>query len=299
MGQERRQHRRAAVLAAAALLAAGCGGDGGDSATGTTPSVVEGATSTTVAGASDQTTASAAGQPAGTGPSTTAAPTTEAAADQGTIAVGSGGVGSLAATLLQPGRGDRVVVEARAQDGAAPRQATLDHVAGVLREVSGKAVAVHGGGAVPGGAQDWTPGAIVQAAASGSPEPSDARQVVVRLLFLHGTYQGDTGVLGVAVAGDVAAVFTDQVEAAAGLLVAPAVVEDAVTTHELGHLLGLVDLVRHTGRADPAHPGHSTNRRSVMYWQVESGLIAQLLDGGIPRDLDDADRADLAAIRAG
>jgi hypothetical protein len=36
-----------------------------------------------------------------------------------------------------------------------------------------------------------------------------------------------------------------------------------------------------------------------MYWAVESDLIGQLLDGGIPNDFDAQDRADLARIRQG
>jgi hypothetical protein len=36
-----------------------------------------------------------------------------------------------------------------------------------------------------------------------------------------------------------------------------------------------------------------------MYWAVESGLVTQVLSGGPPRDFDDDDLADLAAIRNG
>jgi hypothetical protein len=71
-----------------------------------------------------------------------------------------------------------------------------------------------------------------------------------------------------------------------------------VVTHEVGHLLGLVDLVLHTGRQDPEHPGHSRNQQSVMFWAVESSLITDVLTGGPPTNFDDDDRADLAAIRS-
>jgi hypothetical protein len=54
-----------------------------------------------------------------------------------------------------------------------------------------------------------------------------------------------------------------------------------------------------TDREDPEHPGHSRSRESVMYWAVESNLIAELLGAGPPTDFDDADRADLAALRSG
>lgn len=214
------------------------------------------------------------------------------------IGVGSLDIGQVAPALLRPGRGDRVVLEVRAQTGAAPASSTIDHVKQVLASVSHKTVSVDGPDLLGGGAQDWTQKEIISAAAAAAQNESGRSQVVLRVLFLHGTYDGDTSVLGVAVAGDVAAVFSDQIQSAAGILVSPSVVEDAVTMHEIGHLLALVDLYLRTGRADPDHPGHSRNKRSVMYWQVESDLITQLLDGGVPRDFDSDDLADLATIRA-
>jgi len=300
----RRDHRVVALLAALVLVAAACAGDdpspsidagsgtdgAGTAATGTGGAGVGtgsdgAATSGTTAGGTGGT------GPAGTTDGSTPAPEV--------IEVGSRPVGGVAAALLQPGRGDRVVVEVRAQDGAAPSQATIDHLVRVLGASSGKTVSIDGVDPIGGGARDWTQQQIISAAASASQIESGRSQVVLRLLFLRGSYGGDRSVLGAAVAGDVAAVFADRVASAAGLLVDPAVVEDAVTMHEVGHLLALVDLILGTGRGDPDHPGHSRNKRSVMYWQVESDLISQLVDGGIPRDFDDDDRSELAQIRAG
>jgi hypothetical protein len=209
-----------------------------------------------------------------------------------------GGVGDLAAALLRPGNGDRVVVEVRAQAGAEPRAATVDRLLDRLRAVSGKEVVADGVDPVAGGSQAWTAASIAAAADGAAAFAQGGSQTVLRLLFVHGTFEGDGSVLGVAVRGDLAAIFTDQVDRAASLLTTPATVEDAVTTHEVGHLLGLVDLVIDTGRADPEHPGHSRNRGSVMYWAVESDLIGQVLGGGIPTEFDEQDRADLARIRA-
>lgn len=310
------QGRVVAALVVAAVLAVACGGGdegpvAGDSATTTSTAV---ATAPGAAGGTGQTVGGDAGSPAGSGAgagsggvgsdgsggggggAVTNAPSPPADA---VIPVGSLRVGAVAPPLLRPGRGDRVVIEVRAQAGAAPATSTLDHVASAVGSAAGKPVSVDGVDPLAGGARDWTAQEIVAAAAAAAQVESGRDQVVLRLLFLRGTYQGDDSILGVAVAGDVTAVFSDQVAAAAGILVPPSVVEDAVTMHEVGHLLGLVDLLLGTGRGDPAHPGHSRNKRSVMYWQVESGLITQLLDGGIPRDYDADDRTELATIRAG
>lgn len=50
---------------------------------------------------------------------------------------------------------------------------------------------------------------------------------------------------------------------------------------------------------DSAHPGHSRNPGSVMYFAVESNDIAQLLGAEIPTEFDQEDRNDLATIRTG
>src|SRR5581483_9374283 len=89
----------------------------------------------------------------------------------------------------------------------------------------------------------------------------------------------------------------ERAHAAAGLLGDPGRMELAVATHELGHLLGLVDLVLHTGREDAEHPGHSPNRDSVMFWAVETDLVSTLLGASPSTRFDAADLADLAAIR--
>jgi hypothetical protein len=292
--------RRLASTLLALLVLVACGGDddGGSGSTTTTPPAAGSTTSAADAATGTSSPADPGGSGgAGSGGTTGGgAPTPTTAPPSGALA--PGGVGDLAAALLRPGNGNRIVVEVRAQPGAEPRAGTLDQLLGALRQVSGKAVVLDGIEGLAGSAQSWTSASIALAADRAADHGQGGTQVVLRLLFVHGSFEGDDSVLGVAVRGDVAAVFTDQVDAASGLLTSPAVVEDAVTMHEAGHLLGLVDLALDTGRDDPDHPGHSTNRGSVMFWAVESDLIGQVLGGGVPTDFDAQDRADLARIRA-
>ncbi len=210
-----------------------------------------------------------------------------------------GPVGSYATTLLRPVPATSITVEVLAQSGAAPRSATVDHVVRVLGEVSAKPVTASPVEPLPGAARDWSAEDLAALADAASRQPRRADRAVLHLLYVHGTLGGDGSVLGVSVRGDVAVVLADQVAAAEPPLFASGAIEDAVTMHEVGHLLGLVDLVLSTGRADPQHPGHSTDQASVMYWAVESSLLGRILQGGPPRDFDDQDRADLAAIRSG
>jgi hypothetical protein len=207
----------------------------------------------------------------------------------------AGGPGSLADRILGTKGPARLAVQVLTQSGAEPRQATVDRLVQVLQDASGKPVRTFGG-TVPV-RSTW--GSELRTAADAAAVDAGPDTLVLRFLFVHGRSDQGSDILGISVRGDVAAVFVDQVEASATGLVPPATIEKAVATHELGHLLGLVDLFRNTGRADAGHPGHSTNARSVMYWAVESSLVGDLLTGGPPQDFDAADLADLAAIRRG
>jgi hypothetical protein len=163
--------------------------------------------------------------------------------------------------------------------------------------VSGKPVNVRRGATIGGGARSWSASDVRALADDSSSSRQGGGKAVLHLLFVHGSFGGDDSVLGVAVRGDTAAIFLDQVNASSTPLVGSGGIEVAVVTHEAGHLLGLVDLYLHTGRQDPDHPGHSTDQNSVMYWAVESSLVADLLHGGPPKEFDSADRADLNTIR--
>ncbi|MEY2404672.1 MAG: hypothetical protein QOD38_2223 [Acidimicrobiaceae bacterium] len=207
----------------------------------------------------------------------------------------NGPPGSFAPAILQPAESSEVVVEVRTQSGAAPQQASIDHLSSVLQSVTAKTVTVAQGPGVSGGATSWSADDLRSTADGGAAQGNG--RAVIHLLFVHGSFGGDDSVLGVAVRGDTAAVFVDEVSAASTPLVGSAGIETAVVTHEVGHLMGLVDLLLHTGRQDPDHPGHSTNSKSVMYWAVESNLVADLLQGGPPKDFDSADLADLQTIR--
>lgn len=135
---------------------------------------------------------------------------------------------------------------------------------------------------------------------SGSPrEDSTLRW---QLIFPAGTYS-DASVLGVAVDASTVALFSDSIDQAEGPLGRPSVedVENSVVVHEVGHLLGLVNLVYESpvDHEDDEHPGHSNNDDSVMYWAVESTDIVNFIFGTLPNDFDSDDLNDLAGLADG
>ena len=287
--------RRLLTMITCALLVA-CGNDEDPTLT------AESTTSTTVtaeAPTSEQTTAPPTDAPTAEQdqpPTTviTGTPPPPAAESPQQETAANGDAGSFARQILAGG--GEIVVEVIAQQSAMPRQATLAHVAETLQEVSGKRTASTVAGEAAPLDDVWTADEV-RAVADGIGTPQSDGRAVLRILFVHGRWHESDTVLGVAVRGDTAAIFVDAVEEAASPLVGPGAIEEAVTTHEVGHLLGLVDLFLQTGRADPEHPGHSSNRSSVMYWAVESTLITDVLTGGPPRDFDADDLRDLATIR--
>jgi hypothetical protein len=288
--------RRFAAALAVVVLAAACGDDDEGSGAAVSSATTAPSASTTAGNGEVATTAVTGPTSTVAGPAT-ATTTPASVPPEPPSSLDVGGVGEFAAALLRPALSERLVVEVHAD--VEPTGATLDHVAGLLADVSGKPVSVVAAGGVDGGDRAWTSSELRAAADAGSITSQGGGVAVVRLLFVRGSFEGDDDVLGVAVRGDVAAVFLDRVREAGGLLGGSQGIEVAVTAHEVGHLLGLVDLVLDTGRDDPEHPGHSRNRSSVMYWAVESSVVGQLLGADPPRGFDAEDRADLATIRAG
>ena len=121
-------------------------------------------------------------------------------------------------------------------------------------------------------------------------------------LFPSGMYDDDS-VLGVAVDASTIAIFKDSVDEAEGLFGRPSSeeVERAVSVHEAGHLLGLVNLVYTSpvDHEDSEHPGHSNNEDSVMYWAIESNNVGNFITGSLPDEFDEFDKSDLEGMASG
>lgn len=186
-----------------------------------------------------------------------------------------------------------------AQSGATIAEAAVERSARVLGEVTAKPVEARSTMALRTDDTDWSADEIRRTADAATAVSQGGGRAALRLLLLRGTYEGREDVLGVAVRGDTVALFTDNIARAATPFVSRHAIGDAVLLHELGHVLGLVDLARNTGRADKDHPEHSPNSASVMFWAVESSLVGQVLNGPPPKDFDAADLADLRALREG
>ena len=196
-----------------------------------------------------------------------------------------------------------LAIEINAVNGREPSPGALSHLEAVLASVLDK----------PGGI-DVLPVKTFTSSHSAYTE-SDVRRIeerertewstqdraVIHVLYLNGSSVENPRGLGAAYRASSIVVYPEELEDATTAIVGRTALERAVTVHEVGHLLGLVNIGYESPRdhEDPEHPGHSKNPDSVMYWAVETGAVATILGGPPPDDFDADDRADLADRRTG
>lgn len=124
--------------------------------------------------------------------------------------------------------------------------------------------------------------------------------VVLYVLYLngHSNEDNDDGmVLGVHYGQSSIAIFKESIESTGllGLSYGTDDVEEAVLVHEFGHTIGLVNngLAMVRDHEDDAHPKHSTNKNSVMYWAIDNTAGLKGLTGSIPDNFDSDDINDI------
>ena len=127
---------------------------------------------------------------------------------------------------------------------------------------------------------------------------SSGSEVAIYILFTNGNYT-DNNVLGVAYKNTSVVLFGKKINDNSGGIgqASRTKLVATVAEHELGHLLGLVDLgsPMQTGHKDPAHGSHCNNNNCLMYYAAEtSDIFGLLITGSIPA-FDANCRADMRA----
>lgn len=245
--------------------------------------------------------------------------------DDGGGAAAGGGAGDSRPRFEDYIRGDRyprLIIEVDRVEGSTPRQAALRQVttglAGILDKPSGIEATLDGTLAPAGADHAWTIDEL-RALADESFDlevPDDT--IKMHVMYVDGHSDRDTAdgqVLGLAWDHTHVALFQQTIESTCARLggpLAPLVrdrlceeAELAILTHEVGHLLGLVDagLPMVEDHVDPDHAGHDRNERCVMYWAYEGSPLVErirdrLLAGRDERmGFDAACLADIAAVR--
>ena len=225
-------------------------------------------------------------------------------------------VGSAAKSLVDGSEYPRLVVELDYPAGHAPNAEAKSVLRNTLAEVSGREVSrieIIEEAEIPAQpSKKYTLQEIVALEDEHRDRRTSGDTAVLYVLYVAGGYEGDSGdsrVLGVAYRGTSIAIMKGNIkDATTSTLLSPRpaeqCVERAVLVHEFGHAAGLVDLGTPMVRdhEDPQHPGHSSNRESVMYYAVENTQdLLSFFTGGcgdIPYTFDADDKADLRALRS-
>jgi hypothetical protein len=116
--------------------------------------------------------------------------------------------------------------------------------------------------------------------------------VSIWIVYLNGRSALDRTTAGVSFAATAIALFPDRLEESGGNRTKA---ESALLVHELGHLLGLIDIAFKSPRAreDPLHEGHSLNENSVMHGTVGAATGTGAID------FDQDDLKDLSDVKHG
>lgn len=313
--------RMAAVMLMAGIAATACSGDGAEledevpvtgatSPTDAATSPDPGATDPTAAPTTPSPTSPGDDGPATASPSpeqtpTTSQPTTGDETFELTPVDDAAGVGVNGRAIL---RGDRpaLVIEIDAQQGVEPQQEALDHLLAVLEDVAHKpqGIRFEEVETFSSTRTTWNTEDLRAAAAEHRSTSTTDAEVSIHVLYVAGSHAEDdsqTNAIGLAYSASTVALFPDRWQGLSSVLGSSQAIEQAVLVHELGHLLGLVNLgyTSDIDHEDPERPGHSNNEESVMFHAVETTLIGQVFSGPPPSTFDEADRSDLEGLRTG
>ncbi len=209
-------------------------------------------------------------------------------------------VGASANELLASTKYTSLKIEVQYMTGFAPDAAALNHLQSVLTALlnkpSGITIVTKEIPASPNLALSVNDVDIIEK--NHRTAFTNGNELAVYVLYTNGNYT-DNNVLGVAYKNTSAVLFGKKINDNSGGLgqASRTKLVATVIEHELGHLLGLVNLgsPMQTGHQDGAHGHHCSNSNCLMHYTSEtSDILGFLITGNIP-SFDANCRADMTA----
>ena len=209
-------------------------------------------------------------------------------------------VGASANELLVSSKYTSLKIEIQYMPGYAPDAATINHLQATLSSLLNKPSGISIVTTQVAAASNLTLSAddVLQIERNNRTVFTTGDQISLYILYTNGNYS-DNNVLGVAYRNTSAAIFGKKIHDNSGSIgqANRTKLEATVLEHELGHLLGLVDLGTNmqTAHKDAAHGSHCNNTNCLMYYASEtSDIFGFLITGNIP-SFDANCRADMQA----
>lgn len=209
-------------------------------------------------------------------------------------------VGASARDLLSAATYTGITLELQYMQGYPPDAAALDHARNMVNELVHKPAGVEIVlKEIPAAASNsLTIEQVLEIERKNRTVFTTGNRLGLYLLYTNGSYSDDK-VLGAAYRNSSMVLFGKKIADNSGGLNKPSrtKLEATVLEHEIGHLLGLVDVgtKMQTNHKDAAHGNHCNNQNCLMYYTAETtDLLGLLVTGNIPA-LDANCRADLTA----
>lgn len=212
-------------------------------------------------------------------------------------------VGSLNHQYLQANPFSKLIIEIDYVNSAPPDQNAVNTFVSTIKQYVNKpnGVSQAGSNSFTSQKETYTSQDLLDLAQKHRSNYSGGNTVTLYVLFVNGSFAQNSNALGVALNSSMFVIFKDKINQATTALVFASEIERAVLNHELGHLLGLVNINYKSSinHEDSNNPYHSNNKESVMFWAVEDISVANLLRGGPPYQFDSADKYDIEKIKQG
>ncbi len=208
-------------------------------------------------------------------------------------------VGASANEILSSSKYTSLLIEVQYMSGYPPDAAALNHLqttlAALINKPSGISIVTK---EIPVSNPVLSVNDIIAIEKNNRTAFTNGSQLAIYILYTNGEYT-DANVLGIAYKNTSTALFGKKIQDNSGGLGQASRTKLVATVgeHEMGHLLGLVDLgsPMQTAHKDAAHNSHCSNTNCLMYYASEtSDILGFLVTGNIPT-FDANCRADLRA----
>lgn len=197
-------------------------------------------------------------------------------------------VGASANELLSSDKYKSVKIEIQYMTGFAPDAGAISHLQNVLGSLLNKpsGISVVTKEISPSSSQTLSVSDVETIEKNNRTAFTNGDQIALYILYTNGNYT-DANVLGVAYKNTSVVLFGKKIHDNSGSIgqASRTKLEATVAEHEMGHLLGLVDIgsPMQTNHKDAAHGNHCNNSDCLMYYASEtSDILGFLITGNIP-----------------